>query len=270
MKKVFLSICVAAMLAGCANSVSQSKISHDEKITQDWATDRLYSEARDELNGGNYPRAVTLYELLRAREPDGRYAEQALLEEAYAQYKNEDAEKALISLARFEQNYPGSANMDYALYLRGLVLFAEDPSFINKLASQDWSDRDPASNQKAYYAFESLVKRFPTSRYADDARKRMSQLVDALGGHEMAIARYYVKRGAYVAANNRAQQVIAHYQNTRYVEEALAIMKYSYEKMNQPQLANDTYRVIQQNFPNSPYLQKDWRANDMPWWRYWK
>ena len=98
----------------------------------------------------------------------------------------------------------------------------------------------------------------------------MAQLVDALGGHELAIARYYAKRGAYIAANNRAQEVIKQFQNTRYVEEALAIMVYSYGKMGNVQSAEDTRRVLQQNFPNSPYLQKPWAANDMPWWRYWK
>ena len=98
----------------------------------------------------------------------------------------------------------------------------------------------------------------------------MAKLVDALGGHEIAIARYYAKRGAYVAANNRAQRVIEKFQNTRYVEEALAIMAFSYDKMGNEQLAGDTRRVLQQNFSESPYLQKAWQPDDMPWWRYWK
>ena len=96
--------------------------------------------------------------------------------------------------------------MDYALYLKGLVLFNEDQSFLNKLASQDWSDRDPKANRDAYQAFAELVQRYPNSKYAADATERMAKLVDALGGNEMSVARYYMKRGAYVAAANRAQK----------------------------------------------------------------
>lgn len=245
-------------------------MSKDAQRVQDWSADQIYSEARDELNSGNYTRAITLYELLRARQPEGRYTEQSLLDTAYAHYKNDEQAKALSLLSRFEQNFPASRDMDYALYLRGLILFAEDQSFLNKLAAQDWSDRDPQANRRAYQQFEQLVRLYPQSKYAADATKRMAQLVDAMGGHEMAIAQYYVKRGAYLAANNRAQNVIAHFQNTRYVEEALAIMMFTYDKMGQQQLRDDTQRVLQQNFPNSPYLQHGWQPQDMPWWRYWK
>lgn len=267
MKKILLAISIAAALSACA---SKATVNQDALATQGWSADRLYNEARSELNSGNYTRAATLYEVLRSRQPEGRYVEQSLLDSAYAHYKDEEPTKALTVLNRFMRNFPASQDMDYALYLRGLVLFAEDQSFLNKLASQDWSDRDPQANRNAYRSFEELVKRFPASKYADDARKRMAQLVDALGGHEIAIARYYAKRNAYVAANNRAQRVIEKYQNTRYVEEALAIMMYTYTKMGNTQLADDTRRVLQTNFPNSPYLQQDWKSKDMPWWRYWK
>lgn len=274
MKKNLLTVAVAVAVAlsGCAakDKPKTSKADREAVKTQGWSNDQLYREARNELDGGNYERAARLYDVLRARQAPGRYTEQSLLDSAYAYYKNQEPAKALSLLSRFETNYPASVDMDYALYLRGLVLFDEDPSFLRKLASQDWSDRDPEANRRAYRAFEQLVNRYPSSKYAEDATKRMAQLVDALGGHELAIARYYAKRGAYIAANNRAQEVIKQFQNTRYVEEALAIMVYSYGKMGNVQSAEDTRRVLQQNFPNSPYLQKSWAANDMPWWRYWK
>lgn len=269
MKKILLAVCVAAALSGCA-AANQSKIDKDELATQDWSADRLYSEARDELDNGNYPRAITLYGLLRSRPSEGRYAEQALLEEAYAHHKNEEPEKALANIIRFEKHYPGSMHMDYALYLHGLVLFGEDMSFLKKLSSQDWSDRDPDANRRTYYVFDKLVKTYPNSKYAGDARKRLSQLVDALGGHEISIARYYAKRGAYVAAANRAQKILEGFQNTRYVEEALGIMLLSYNKMDKPQLAADTRRVLEKNYPDSPYLKKDWEADDMSWWKPWR
>lgn len=262
-------VCVAAALSACAGS-NKSTVSKEARETQSWSNDQLYREARTELDSGNYSRAAALYEQLRARQPEGRFTEQSLLETAYAHYKNEEKAQAQAALARYFQNYPAGLDMDYALYLKGLILFDEDPSFLRKLASQDWADRDPKANREAYRAFADLVERFPQSKYAQDAKNRMSQLVDALGGHEMAIARYYAKRGAFIAANNRAQSVVQNFQNTRYVEEALAIMAYTYGKLGNEQLKADTERVIRTNFPQSPYLQKEWVADDMPWWRYWK
>lgn len=268
MKKIIAASIVMAILSACATP--NATVSKDAQMSKDWSNDRLYSEARNALNSGNYSHANALYGVLRARQPDGRYTEQSLLDSAYAHYKNEEMPQALALLSRFERNYPASVDMDYALYLKGLIFFAEDQSFLHRLASQDWSDRDPEANRRAFRVFEQLVNRFPQSKYAEDSRRRMAQLVDALGGHEIAIARYYAKRHAYVAANNRAQRVLQQYQNTRYVEEALAIMIFSYEKMGNTQLAGDTRRVLQQNFANSPYLAKPWQPDDIPWWRWWK
>ena len=136
-----------------------------------------------------------------------------------------------------------------------MVLFNEDQSFLNKLASQDWSDRDPKANRSAYQAFAELVQRYPESKYAADATERMAKLVDALGGNEISVARYYMKRGAYLAAVNRAQKIVERYQNTRYVEESLAMMELAYKKLDKPQLVADTRRVLEVNFPQSPFLQ---------------
>lgn len=258
---------LGAVLSGCA---SKGMVDTDAQITQDWPVEKLYAKAQDELSSGNYTRAVKLYELVGSRFPNSRYAQQSQLNTAYAYYKDEEPAKALAEIQRFQNMYPNHPNMDYALYLKGLALFNEDKSIVNRLASQDWSDRDPKANQDAYYAFAELIKAYPQSKYAADATERMAKLVDALGGNQIAIARYYAQRGAYLAAANRAQQIVAQYQNTRFVEEALAIMELSYRKMGKPQLAEDTKRVLAQNFPESPYLQREWKPNNMPWWRYWK
>ncbi|HHK5569311.1 TPA: outer membrane protein assembly factor BamD [Neisseria lactamica] len=267
MKKILLMVSLSLALCACASS--QGTVDKDTQTTQGWGVEKLYAEAQDELGGGNYTRAVKLYEILGSRFPTGRYAQQALLDTAYAYYKDDEKDKALAAIDRFRNLYPQHPNMDYALYLRGLVLFNEDQSFLNKLTSQDWSDRDPKADREAYQAFAELVRRFPDSKYAADASARMIKLVDALGGNEMAVARYYMKRGAYIAAANRAQKIIGSYQNTRYVEESLAILELAYQKLGKPQLAADTRRVLETNFPKSPFLTHAWQPDDMPWWRYW-
>ena len=267
MKKILLVVSLGLALSACA---SKGTIDKDAQITQDWSVERLYAEAQGEVNSNNYTRAIKLYELLESRFPNGRYAQQAQLDTAYAYYKDDEPEKALAAIDRFQRHHPLHPNMDYALYLKGLVLFNEDQSFLNKLASQDWSDRDPKANRDAYHAFAQLVERYPNSKYTADATERMVKLVDALGGNEIAVARYYMKRGAYIAAANRAQKIVERYQNTRYVEESLAMMELAYKKLDKPQLAADTRRILEKNFPQSPFLQHEWRSGDMPWWRYWR
>ncbi|MFD1245951.1 outer membrane protein assembly factor BamD [Paralysiella testudinis] len=265
MKKFLLMAGLAVALSACSSTGTVDK---DAQITQSWSVERLYAEAHDELNSNNYNRAIKLYEILQSRYPYGRFAQQAQLDTAYAYYKDDEPEKALAAIERFERMHPQHPNMDYALYLKALVLLNEDKSFVNKLAAQDWSDRDPKANRESYAAFAELVQRYPDSKYAADAAEHMQKLVDALGGNEMAVARYYMNRGAYLAAINRAQSVVQHYQNTPFVEEALAMTVVAYQHLDKPQLSEDTQRVLAQNFPNSPYLQKPWQAKKSAWWRY--
>lgn len=267
MKKILFVLALGAALSGCANTGNGDK---DAQITQDWPVEKLYAEAQEELNSSNYTRAIKLYELLESRFPQGRYAQQSQLDTAYAYYKDEQKEKALAAIERFQRLHPQHPNTDYALYLKGITLFNEDQSVLNKLASQDWSERDPKANQDAYRAFRELVGTYPNSRYAADAEERMAKLVDALAGHEMAVARYYAQRGAYLAAANRAQRIVKHFSNTRFLEESLALMSFSYQKLNHAELAEDSRRILEKNFPNSPYLNKSWQAQNAPWWRYWK
>lgn len=253
-------------LGGCAATGGDT----DAQITQNWSVDKLYTEARGELDNANYTRAVKLYGLLQSRYPYGRFAQQAQMDTAYAYYLDEEKEQALAAIAQFEKNYPNHPDMDYMQYLKGLVLFNEDKSFMNKLASQDWSDRDPSANRDAYVAFAHLVERYPNSRYVPDATERMTKIVNALGGHEMAVARYYMKRGAYLAAANRAQNVVKEFRNTPFVEEALAMMMTAYDKMEQASLSADTRRVLEASYPDSPYLRSGWKdPKKNPWWGYW-
>ena len=247
---------LALLLSACATS---QKVDKDAQITSGWPVERLYTEASDELTSKNYARAIKLYDILMARYPYGRFAEQALLDKAYANYRDEEKEKALESIEEFERLYPKHPRMDYALYLKGMVqLDLRNTSWFDRLSQQDWSDRDPESNRLAYEAYAQLVKRFPDSQYAADALQKMKELVEALGGHEMAVARYYYKMGAYVAAANRAKNILNDYKNTSYVEEALALMMSAYDHLQQKDLAFDAKRLLQANFPQSVYLAKGW------------
>ena len=254
---------VALGLAGCATTDT-----HDE--TRGWTVERLYSEAREELNSGNYSRAVKLYETLEARYPYGRFAQQAQMDLAYTHYKDNEPELAIAAADRFIKLHPTHPNLDYLYYLKGLVYYNDDSGLLSKWAGQDMSERDPKATREAFIAFRELTSRYPQSKYAADATEKMGRLVQALGGHEMHVARYYMKLGAYLAAANRAQTVIKEYANTGYNEEALALMAVAYDKLGMADLSNDAKRVLALNYPNSAYLRNGWKVEEMPWWRFWK
>ena len=255
------------LLTACQSTGTVDK---DAQVTQSWTVEKLYAEAKDELNKGNYTRAVKLYDILESRYPFGRYAQQAALDRAYAHYRDNEPKQALEEINRFIKLHPVHPNMDYALYLKGLILFNEDQSFLAKLAAQDWSERDPKANKEAFFVFQELVKQYPESMYAADALERMNKILVALGGHEMHVARYYMKRGAYLAAVNRAQTIVTEFQNTEYVEEALAIMVAGYDRIGKPDLRDDAFRVLQKNYPQSHYLKTPWVPQELPWYKYWK
>jgi len=225
----------------------------DQDITKDWSAERLYKEAKEAMDDGNWKTAIQYFEKLEARYPYGRYAQQAQLEVAYANYRDGEPASAIVACERFLKTYPNNPNADYALYLKGIVLFEGDLGVLVKLG-QDRAERDPKTAQESYETFRELVKRFPASRYTEDASARMRYLVDALAMHEVYIARYYMKRGAYIAAANRAQEVVKRYSQTPAVEEALAIMARAYDELKLPTLRDDAVRVLRTNFPKSPLL----------------
>lgn len=255
----------ATLLASCATE----KVDRDAQITSGWPVERLYTEANNELTGKNYVRSIKLYDILLGRFPYGKFAEQALLDKAYAYYKYEEKEKALETINEFQKLYPKHPQMDYVLYLKGMVEFNQrNESFLDKLSEQDWSERDPDSAKQALKAYSELVEKYPNSQYFADATQKMNSLIEALGAHELAVARYYYRMGAYIAASNRAQQVLNDYKNTSNVEEALALIMSSQEKLGQGQLAQDARHLLELNFPQSSYLSKGgWydRKELTPW-----
>jgi outer membrane protein assembly factor BamD len=251
----------ASVLAGCASLKEEDK-------TATWSPNRIYAEAKDELNSGNYDKAVPLYEKLEGRAAGTPLAQQAQLERAYAQYKANDQAQALATLDRFMKLHPASPALDYALYLKGLVNFNDNLGMFSALTRQDLSERDQKAAKESFEAFRELTTRYPDSRYTPDARARMTYIVNSLAQYEVHVARYYFTRGAYVAAINRAQSALTDYRDVPALEEALYIMVRSYDALGMAQLRDDARRVLEKNYPGSDYLSRGFKSNQ-PWWKLW-
>ncbi|MEW5786880.1 MAG: outer membrane protein assembly factor BamD [Pseudomonadota bacterium] len=263
MQRILAFLMLLGLLAGC------SLLPEEIDETKSWSASKLYYAAKDDLAEGNYERAVKLFEKLEARYPYGAYAQQAQLEVAYAYYKDNEPASAIAACERFIKLHPNHPHVDYAYYLKGLANFVEDQSLFARFGDQDMSDRDPKSAREAFEAFQQLVSRYPDSKYAPDAVARMKYLVNALAYSEVHVARYYYKRGAYVAAANRGKYVLEHYQQSPALEEALAIMARSYEKIGLNDLRDDALRVLKLNFPRSDYVSGDVKIQEKAWWKFW-
>ena len=232
-------ICAFALtLSACAWLESQK----DE--TENWSVSKLYSEATQELDAGNYKQAIEYYEKLEARFPFGRYAMQSQLDVAYAYYRADEPESAIAAADRFIKLYPQNPFVDYAYYLKGIVNYNRSVGFLDRYIPTDPSQRDPGSALDAFQDFAELVRLFPDSKYAADARQRMIYLRNNLAKNEIHVARYYMKRQAYIAAANRCNYVVERYQRTSAVEDALQILSEAYRRLGEDQLAQDAERVL--------------------------
>src|SRR5213082_1737427 len=259
-----LAIVTTLSFAGCG---LLSSAQEDESIG--WSAQRLYGEAKDAMNAKEWQKAIKLLEKLEARYPYGRFAQQAQLEVAYAQYKDNERALAIAAADRFIKLYPNHPNVDYAHYLKGLVNFYELQGVLSWLTTPDMSDRDPMAARDAYFAFKEVLTRFPESRYAEDSRARMRFLVNSLASNEVHVARYYMKRGAFLAAANRAQYAIEHYPQAPAVEEAMAVLVRAYDSLGMTDLRDAAGRVLMKNFPESDYLKSGGKKKRVPWWRLW-
>jgi outer membrane protein assembly factor BamD len=235
--------------------------------TVNWSASKLYAEAHEELSAGGYDKSIQYFEKLESRYPFGTYAQQAQMEIAYAHYRQGDQPQALAAVERFIKLHPNHPNVDYMYYLRGLINFNDKVSLFDFLASEDTTERDPKAARDAFDSFKLLVERFPDSVYAKDAAARLKFLVNAMAQHEVHVANYYYRRGAYLAAANRAQTAVTDYREAPAIEEALYIMVRSYDALGLPQLRDDAQRVLKTNFPNSDIPAA--RSKKSPWWKIW-
>ena len=244
-----LGLCVLA-LSGCGG------FGEKPDITRNWSVQRLYGEAKAAMDVGDYETAIDYYEKLESRFPFGRYAEQAQIDVAFAYWKYDEAASAIAAAERFIKLHPRHPNVDYAYYLKGLVNFEQGKSFVDRIIPRDMSQRDPGAARQAFDDFSELVRRFPQSKYAQDSRQRMLYLKNLLAEHEVHVADYYMRRGAFVAAANRARFVVENYQRAPAVPDALSIMAKAYKMMDLDDLSADAVRVLELNYPDHPGIQE--------------
>ena len=240
----------------------------DKDDTAGWSAQKLYGEAKDAMAAGAWDKAVKYLEKLEARYPYGRFAQQAQLDSAYAYWKNGERASAHAAADRFIKLYPNHANVDYAYYLKGLVNFNENTGLMSALENPDMTERDSKGTREAFDAFKELANRFPDSKYTEDALARMRYLLNSLAQYEVHVARYYMKRGAYVAAANRAQYAVQNYIQAPAVEEAVFILVKAYDSLGMTDLRDAADRVMRKNFPQSRYLTGK-SGREVAWWKLW-
>jgi len=247
----FVTLSVILTLSACA--------SWKEDPTRNWSASQLYGEAKAALDGGSYDQAVEYYELLEARFPFGRFAQQAQIEIPYAYYKAGESEAALVAVDRFIQLNPRHPNLDYAYYLRGLVNFNRDQGFLTNIFPMDPAELDTKPLNQAFQDFSRLVNEFPESRYAADSRQRLIFIRNALAAHEVRVAEFYMERRAWVAASQRARYVVERYQGAEVMPQALAILVQSYQALDLADLAEDTMAVLELNYPQQAAMLREGR-----------
>jgi outer membrane protein assembly factor BamD len=257
-----LAAAASVLLPGCGLLPKET----DETIG--WSAQKLYGEAKDSMAGRNWEKAIKLLEKLEARYPYGRFAQQARLDVAYCYWKNNERASAIAAADRFIKLYPNHANVDYAYYLKGLINFNENSGILSLIDTPDMTERDSKGTREAFESFKELSTRFPDSKYTEDAYARMRYLVNSLAQYEVHVARYYMKRGAYVAAANRAQFAVQNYPQAPALEEAVFIMVKAYDSLGMTDLRDAADRVMRKNFPQSRYLTGK-ASRDVTWWKLW-
>jgi outer membrane protein assembly factor BamD len=248
--------------SGCSFIHDHHLFAKKEDPVEILPVDQLYKLGHTQLEQGNFERAQQIFKRLTSRFPYGPYTEQAQLDLTYAQYKAAKFDDAASTVDRFIRTYPTQRHVDYAYYMKGLIDFNRDSQVLARLARLDMSQRDQGSPRQSFNDFANLLRRFPNSRYAPDARQRMVYLREELAKHEIGVGIYYLTRQAYVAAADRGQYVISNFPQSNYDGDALALMAESYKRLGDTKLADDAKRVLQQNYPNHPWLAGKWPTKE--------
>ncbi|AKP34469.1 outer membrane protein assembly factor BamD [Yersinia aleksiciae] len=238
MKYLVAAATLSLVLTGCSSN---------KDVVPDNPPSELYATAQQKLQDGNFKGAITQLEALDNRYPFGPYSQQVQLDLIYAYYKSADLPLAQASIDRFMRLNPTHPNIDYVLYMRGLTDMALDDSALQGFFGIDRSDRDPQHAKAAFRDFSQLIQSYPNSQYATDAQKRLMFLKDRLAKHELAVAQYYTKRGAYVAVVNRVEQMLRDYPDTQATRDALPLMENAYKQLQLNAQADKVAKIIAAN-----------------------
>lgn len=256
--KLFFLISSFVLLAGCSTSKTDPAM-----VYRNQTSAQIFQGGEQALAHRSYNSAVKHFEAIDTLYPFCPYAEQNDLYLIYAYYRNDDAPSAEAAADKFTRLYPRSEHVDYAYYMKGLSDFNQNRGWVERFVPVDLSQRDPAGARRAFDDFGILVRLYPTSYYAADAHQHMIYLRNLFAAYELHIAKYYLRRAAYVASANRANYIVQHYDGTPAVQEALGILVVSYNKLSLPELSNQALAVLQINYPNGYVLQNLARGRPM-------
>ncbi len=261
-RTVILTLCASLALSGCLFK----KDDEEEGIS---GAQMIYDRASKALDGGDFNNAIRYYETLEARFPFSSQARQGQLDLIYAYYRNQEPESVIDAAEQFERENPTHPRVDYTLYMRGMALFSGERGYFHRLFGIDLSKRPPKDARDSYSAFAELLRRYPNSIYAADARQRMLFLRNRIAEHENHVARFYLTRGAYAAALSRASYTLQVYDGAPSTPETLQIMVESYRKLGMYDLARDAERVLAQSYPDVEPITPVAETDDKPWYRFW-
>jgi len=232
---------LAVFIAGCAGNEEEFDAVQDIR--------EAYETAERAMNGQNYRKAIGIFEALQARFPFSDFAKQIQLELMYCYYKIGRQDEAIAAADQFLRENPTHPRVDYALYIQALAYFEREPSFLERWFRRDLEGRPPRDGERSFSLLKRLVERYPASPYAPDAEQRLIYLKNRLAAYENYVARFYLEREAYVAALNRAKGAIETYNGADSGKDSLYIMIEAYEGLGMTDLADDTRRILENNFP---------------------
>jgi len=262
--KYLISIIFSVLLSGCFIFGEPTEFDETTGQTPGWVLKKAtqYSDNKD------WPKTISVLEKGEQRFPNSPLAPQFKLNLAFAYYKFSREEEAIAMLNKFIRVHSNHPTIDYAYYFKGVVTFT-DRGILDKMTKQDISDRDVNKLKVSFGAFRELITLYPNSKYFDDSVNRMTYLMNKIAEHELFVARFYMKRKAYIAALNRAQYVLDNYPQTVHQEEALVVLISGYENMGITDLQKDAERILALNFPNSTFDRQKLRHNKREWWKFW-
>ena len=254
-------------LSGCQTTKNFFGMDGSKNLaeTETLELEPLYALGKKQLDRENYEDAARTFTRLIARFPYGPQSEQAQIDLAYAQHKLSKPEEATSTITRFIKTYPTHPNIDYAYYLKALINFDRENRWLAKVARLDMSARDLGAATQSYNDFNEVIRRFPTSKYAEESRQRMIYLRNRLALHDLTVGLFYYDREAYVSAAGRAKYVLETYPQSEFEGDALALLAVSYKALGQDLLVKDSTRVLQKNYPDHPYLKGEWPTSRSKW-----